>query len=147
MNSAYLSSLSFTSSSTRIGWLLTWVVWVVLSEVASTLLLSAYKLSDSVSDKLSGPSHTRGQNTSCDFQQQEAGVTPEARRDRAAILRHGGVTPASDGVLAAFRLLALSAASAFSFSLLSPRRGGAGGEISRESCFLRTFHGQVQGLA
>src|SRR5713226_3309819 len=102
MNSAYLSSLSFTSSSTRIGWFLTWVVWVVLSEVASTLLLSAYKLSDFVSDKLSGPSHTRGQNTSCDFQQQEAGVTPEARRDRAAILRHGGVAPASDRVLAAY---------------------------------------------
>src|SRR2546429_6740770 len=32
----------------------------------------------------------RGQNTSCDFQQQEAGVTPEARRDRAAILRRDG---------------------------------------------------------
>jgi hypothetical protein len=30
----------------------------------------------------------RGQNTSCGFQQQEAGVPPEARRDRAAILRH-----------------------------------------------------------
>src|SRR5712692_10853279 len=26
--------------------------------------------------------HSRGRNTSCDLQQQEAGVTPEARRDR-----------------------------------------------------------------
>jgi hypothetical protein len=40
----------------------------------------------------------RGQNTSCVFQQQEAGVTPEARRDRAAILRRDGVAPAQFSV-------------------------------------------------
>src|SRR6266852_7935417 len=90
------------------------------------------------------PSH--GQNTSCVSRQQEAGVTPEARRDRAAILRHDGVAPASDRVLAAFRSPAFSRASTCSFRLLSPRRGDAGGEISREKCFLRTFHGKVQGL-
>ncbi len=39
----------------------------------------------------------RGQNTSCGFQQQEAGVTPETRRDRAAILRRDGVAPARSG--------------------------------------------------
>jgi len=49
----------------------------------------------------------RGQNKSCVFQQQEAGVTPEARRDRAAILRHGGVAPASGRVLAAFPFIGL----------------------------------------
>src|SRR6266852_8758831 len=81
MNSAYLSSLSFTSSSTRIGWLLTWVVWVVLSAVANTLLLSAYKLSDFVSDKLWSVACTRPKHE-LRFQQNEAGVTPEARRDR-----------------------------------------------------------------
>src|SRR6266478_5115825 len=118
MNSAYLSSLSFTSSSTRIGWLLTWVVWVVLSEVASTFLLSAYKLSDFVSDKLSGPSHARGQNTGCDFQRQEAGVTPEAAGTGAATLRHGGVAPASDRVLATLRSLAFFRAFACSFRRL-----------------------------
>src|SRR6266478_3272776 len=45
--------------------------------------------------------HPRGQNTSCIFKQQEAGVTPEARRDRAAIARRGGVAPAHPSVLAA----------------------------------------------
>src|SRR5882762_8631123 len=45
-----------------------------------------------------------------------------------------------------FRHLAFSRASACSFLLLSPRRGDVGGEISWETCFLRTFHGYVQGL-
>ena len=40
-------------------------------------------------------------------------MTPEARRDRAAILRHEGVAPASDRVLAAFRSLAVFLAFAF----------------------------------
>src|SRR6266851_809615 len=70
------------------------------------------------------PSH--GQNTSCDSQQQEAGVTPEARRDRAAILRHDGVAPASDRVLAALCSLALSRAFAWSCCLLPLRRGEPG---------------------
>src|SRR6266581_4522107 len=63
------------------------------------------------------------QNTSCVFQQEEAGVTPEARRDRAAILRHGGVAPASDRVLAALRSPAVSVAFACFFCLLSPCQG------------------------
>ena len=68
----------------------------------------SYILSYDFSDSLI----LRGQNTSCVFQQQEAGVTPEARRDRAAILRRDGVAPASDRVLAALRFLAVSVASA-----------------------------------
>jgi hypothetical protein len=88
----------------------------------------------------------RGQNTSCVFQQQEAGVTPEARRDRAALLRRDGVAPASDRVLAALRFLAVSVASVCSFCLLSPCQGDAGGEISWERCLLGTFHGHVYWL-
>jgi hypothetical protein len=68
----------------------------------------SYILSYDFSDSLI----LHGQNTSCVFQQQEAGVTPEARRDRAAILRRDGVAPASDRVLAALRFLAVSVASA-----------------------------------
>jgi hypothetical protein len=45
----------------------------------------------------------RGQNTSCELHQQEAGVTSEARRDRAAILRRDGVAPAQFSVLAAYK--------------------------------------------
>ena len=41
-------------------------------------------------------------------------MTPEARRDRAAILRRDGVAPASDRVLAALRFPSDSVASAFS---------------------------------
>jgi hypothetical protein len=73
-------------------------------------------------------------------------VTPEARRDRAAILRRDGVAPASDRVLAALRFRAVSVASASSFCLLSPCQGDAGGEISRERCLLRTFHSYVYWL-
>jgi hypothetical protein len=78
----------------------------------------------------------RGQNTICDFQQKEAGVTPEARRDRAAILRRDGVAPASGRVLAALRFPSVSVASACSFCLLSPCQGDAGGEISGERSLL-----------
>ena len=80
--------------------------------------------------------NTRNQNTICGFQQKEAGVTPEARRDRAAILRHDGVAPASDRVLAALRFRAVSVASACSFFLLSPCQGDPGGEVSWERCLL-----------
>src|SRR5437899_234535 len=103
-------------------------------------------LSDMLSYKIPNSLLRRGQNTSCVFQQQEAGVTPEARRDRAAILRHDGVAPASDRVLAALSFLALSVASACSFCLLSPCQGDAGGEIPWERCLLRTFHGHVYRL-
>src|SRR6266478_2931112 len=85
-------------------------------------------------------------NTSCVFQQQEAGVTPEAQRDRAAILRRDGVAPASDRVLAALRFLPVAVASACSFCRLSPCQGDAGGEISWERCLLGTFHSYVYGL-
>src|SRR5258707_179556 len=101
----------------------------MLSYCSSSTVLS-YILSYDFSDFLI----LRGQNTSCVFQQQEAGVTPEARRDRAAILRHDGVAPASGRVLAALRFLAVSVASASSFCLLSPRQGDLGGEIPRERC-------------
>src|SRR5207302_6021716 len=63
----------------------------------------------------------RGQTTSCDFQQQEAGVTPEARRDRAAILRRDGVAPAHPSVLAASPFLPWPHASGhFSIGLSTP---------------------------
>ena len=103
-------------------------------------------LSYILSYKFSNSLLLRGQNTSCGFQQQEAGVTPEARRDRAAILRHDGVAPASDRVLAALRFFVVSVASACSFYLLSPCQGDAGGEISWERCLLGTFHSYVYWL-
>src|SRR5713226_4417465 len=107
------------------------------------LCSSSTVLSDTLCYKASDSLLLRGQNTSCGFQQQEAGVTPEARRDRAAILRHDGVAPASDRVLTALRFLAVSVASACSFCLLSPCQGDPGGEILRERCLLGTFHGYV----
>jgi hypothetical protein len=73
-------------------------------------------------------------------------VTPEARRDRAAILRRDGVAPASGRVLAAFRFVAVSVPSACSFCRLSPCQGDAGGEISWERCLLGAFHGYVYWL-
>ena len=79
-------------------------------------------LSDVLSYKVPESLLLRGQNTSCVFQQQEAGVTPEARRDRAAILRRDGVAPASDRVLAALRSLpSLSHLLALSVSYLHAR--------------------------
>jgi hypothetical protein len=90
--------------------------------------------------------YARGQNTSCVFQLQEAGVTPEARRDRAAILRHDGVAPASGRVLAALRFVAVSVASACPFRRLSPCQGDARGEIPWERCLLGTFHGYAYWL-
>src|SRR5713101_7939982 len=110
------------------------------------LCSSSTVLSDTLCYKASDSLILRGQNTSCVFPQQEAGVTPEARRDRAAILRHDGVAPASDRVLAALRFLAVSVASAHSFCLLSPCQGDAGGEISGERCLLGTFHSYVYWL-
>src|SRR6266436_790559 len=78
-------------------------------------------LSDMLSYKIPDSLILRGQNTSCAFQQQEAGVTPEARRDRAAILRHDGVAPAHPSVLAASPFLPWPHASAhFSIALSTP---------------------------
>src|SRR5713226_5771748 len=54
-------------------------------------------------------------------QQLAAGVTPEARRDRAAILRRGGVAPAHPSVLAASPFLPWPHASGhFSIGLSTP---------------------------
>ena len=72
-------------------------------------------------------------------------MTPEARRDRAAILRRDGVAPASGRVLAAFRFFALPAAFACAFLGLSPSWGEVGGEISLENSFSGTFHRHVYG--
>jgi hypothetical protein len=87
----------------------------------------------------------RGQNTSCASQQKEAGVTPEARRDRAAIVRHDGVAPASGRVLAAFRFRAWSRALSRSFFGLGSRLTEPGGEISLEKFFPGTFHRHIYG--
>jgi hypothetical protein len=57
---------------------------------------------------LSDEDSSRGQNTCCDSWQQEAGVTSDARRNRAALSRNGGVAPASLRVLAASDSCALS---------------------------------------
>src|SRR5271170_1542915 len=108
----------------------------------SSFAVLSYILSYDFSDSLI----LRGQNTSCAFQLQEAGVTPEARRDRAAILRRDGVAPASDRVLAALRFLAVSVASACSSCLLFPCQGDPRGEICGERCLLGTFHRYVYGL-
>src|ERR1700690_2760440 len=105
---------------------------IAMLSFCSSFTVLSYILSYEFSDSL----FLRGQNTSCAFQQQEAGVTPEARRDRAANLRHDGVAPASDRVLAALRFLAVSVASACSFCRLSPCQCDAGGEISWERCLL-----------
>ena len=115
---------------------------IAMLSLCSSFTVLYYMLSYKVTDSLL----LRGQNTSCGFQQQEAGVTPEARGDRAAILRRDGVAPASDRVLAALRFRTVSAASACSFCLLSPCQGDPGGEIRRERCLLGTFHGYVYGL-
>src|SRR6266852_8489857 len=142
MNFAYWSSCAFTDSSTR-AWIVTdfgclggALIIAMLSFCSSSLVLSyipSYKLADSL--------FRRGQNTSCVSRQQEAGVTPEARRDRAAILRHDGVAPASDRVLAALCSLALSRAFAWSCCLLPLCRGEPGGETSSERHRPRTFPG------
>src|SRR6266702_5483106 len=102
MNFAYWSSCVFTDFSTR-AWIVTdfgclgGALMIGMLCFCSSLTV----LSDILYYKVPDSLLLRGQNTSCDFQQQEAGVTPEARRDRAAILRHGGVAPAADRVLPA----------------------------------------------
>ena len=72
-------------------------------------------------------------------------MTPEARRDRAAILRRDGVAPASDRVLAAFRFRAWSRAFSCSFFGLGSRLTEPGGEISLERSFPGTFHRHIYG--
>lgn len=72
-------------------------------------------------------------------------MTPEARRDRAAIVRRDGVAPASGRVLAAFRFHASSRAFACSFFGLGSRLTERGGEISLEKSFPGTFHRHIHG--
>jgi hypothetical protein len=72
-------------------------------------------------------------------------VTPEARRDRAAILRRDGVAPASGRVWAAFRFRASSRAFACSFFGLGSRLTEPEGEISLEKSFPGTFHRHING--
>ena len=147
MNLPELSSWDFMDSSTR-AWIVTvfgclgGAFMIAICLFCSSLSVLYYELSYR---SVVAP-YPRGQNTSCAFQQQEAGVTPEARRDRAAILRRDGVAPASDRVLAALRFLAVSVASVCSFCLLSPCQGDAGGEISWERRLLGTFHSYVYWL-
>src|SRR6266446_7600807 len=133
MNFAYWSSCVFIDSSTR-AWIVTdfgclggGLMIAMLSLCSSLRFCLTFCLTEILI-----PFFLRGQNTSCAFRQQEAGATPEARRDRAAILRHDGVAPASDRVLAALRSPALFCAFICSFSLLSLSRGEPGGEISSE---------------
>src|SRR6266851_8275379 len=95
MNFAYWSSCVFTDSSTR-AWIVTdlgclgGALMIAICPFCSSLVILYYELSY---NSVAAP-YSRGQNTSCDFQQQEAGATPEARRERAAISRHDGVAPA-----------------------------------------------------
>ena len=112
----------------------------MLSPCSSFAVLS-YILSYDFSDSLI----LRGQNTSCAFQHQEAGVTPEARRDRAAILRHDGVAPASDRVLAALRSLAVLShlpglSVAYLHARVTPEVKSPGKDVSSE-LFTATFTG------
>lgn len=72
-------------------------------------------------------------------------MTPEARRDRAAIVRRDGVAPASGRVLAAFRFCASSRAFSCSFFGLGSRLTEPGGEISVEKFFPGTFHRHIYG--
>ena len=72
-------------------------------------------------------------------------MTPEARRDRAAIVRRDGVAPASGRVLAAFRFRAWSGTFACSFFELGSRLAEPGGEISLERSFPATFHRHTYG--
>jgi hypothetical protein len=114
---------------------------IAMLSFCSSFTVLSYILSYEFSDSL----FPRGQNTSCVFEQQEAGVTPEARRDRAAILRRDGVAPASDRVLAALRFLAsLSQLPALSVSYLharvTPEVKSPGKDVSSK-LFTATFAG------
>ena len=85
---------SVTDSSTR--------AWIVtdLGCLGGALIIAMHYFCSSLRlcltsclTELAASRHRLGQNTSGGFQQQDAGVTPEARRDRAAILRRDGVAP------------------------------------------------------
>src|SRR5258708_22042519 len=118
MNFAYGSRCVFTDSSTR-AWIVTdfgclgGALMIAMLPFCSSLTV----LSDMLSYKVPDSLLVRGQNTSCLFQQQEAGVTPQARRDPAAILRRAGVAPASDRGFAALRSLSFFGAFVCFFSL------------------------------
>ena len=67
------------------------------------------------------------------------GVTPDARRDRAAISRNGGVAPASSRVLAASDSVGFAPSSDFFLCCLRIDLGYVRGEISGERFLPRTF--------
>src|SRR5436190_18239482 len=121
MNFAYWSSCVFTDSSTR-AWIvidfgcLGGALMIAMLSLCSSFTVLHYMLSYKVPDSLL----LRGQNTSCAFQQQEAGVTPEARRDRAAILRRDGVAPDHFGALPASKLCVAPCATSM-LPTISPR--------------------------
>src|SRR5260370_36430824 len=77
MNFAYWSRCSFTDSSPR-AWIVTdfsclgGALMIAMRSFCSSSSVLSYILCYKVSDSLL----LRGQNTSCGFQQQEAGVTP-----------------------------------------------------------------------
>src|SRR6266404_276360 len=126
MNFAYWSSCVFTDSSTR-AWTVTdfgclgGALMIAMLSFCSSFMVLSYILPY----KSVAAPPLRGQNTSCAFQQQEAGVTPEARRDRAALSRRGGVAPAHLSVLAASPFLPWPHASAhFSIGLSTPAAKG-----------------------
>ena len=68
-------------------------------------------------------------------------MTPEARRDRAAISRNGGVAPASLRVLAASDSCSVFPPSGSFLSCLRLRLGDVRGEISGEGFLAHTFPG------
>src|SRR5260370_23438604 len=79
MHFAYWSSCVFTDSSTR-AWIVTdfgclgGALMIAMLSLCSSFAVLYYMLSYKVPDSLL----LRGQNTSCGFQQQEAGVTPRS---------------------------------------------------------------------
>src|SRR2546429_4631023 len=91
MNFAYWSSCVFTDSSTR-AWTVTdfgclgGALMIAMLSLCSSFTVLSYILSYKFADSL----FSRRQNTRCVFQQLEAGVTPQALRHRAAILRPDG---------------------------------------------------------
>src|SRR5216683_4811756 len=115
MNFAYWSSCAFTDSSTR-AWIVT-DFGCLGGALMIAMLFFVPPLRSCPTSCLTNspiPFLLRGQNTSCVFRQQEAGVTPEARRDRAAILRRDGVAPGLPSVLPACILAVLLLASLYS---------------------------------
>src|ERR1700730_7956312 len=123
MNSAYRSNCAFTDSSTR-AWIVT--VFGCFGGALMIAIYSFYYSSSVLSYILSYNSvaalpSARPKHGLRFAEQPEAGVTPEARKDRGAILRRGRVAPAHLSVLAASPFLPWPHASGhFSIGLSTP---------------------------